>query len=298
MARARNIKPSIFKNEILGTIDPLYTILFESLWCQADREGRLEDRPLRIKAETFPYRENLDINVYLTELDKLGFIRRYKVAGVGYIQVTNFLKHQNPHKTEKASVIPPISEADQELTSVPVNNSLNNETETDKPGTRPADSLLLIPDSGFLIPDPLVLIPETAPGSENTDPAPAKKNGKRSEPITHAAWAAYAFAYKARYRVDPVRNEKVNGILANLVKRLGESEAPAVASFYVRHNRALYVSSKHAVDLLLRDCEGLRTEWATGRTVTESQARQGDRKQNNLDVAQDLIAEERAKNGH
>ena len=43
--RARNLKPSIFKNELLAVADPLYTLVFEGLWCLADREGRLEDRP-------------------------------------------------------------------------------------------------------------------------------------------------------------------------------------------------------------------------------------------------------------
>jgi hypothetical protein len=42
--RARSIKPGICDNEILGTADPLYTLLFERLWMMADREGRLEDR--------------------------------------------------------------------------------------------------------------------------------------------------------------------------------------------------------------------------------------------------------------
>src|SRR5262244_3073085 len=59
LIRARNIKPGIFKNELLGAADPLLTLLFEGLWCMADREGRLEDRPLRIKAEIFPYPKNL-----------------------------------------------------------------------------------------------------------------------------------------------------------------------------------------------------------------------------------------------
>jgi hypothetical protein len=106
MARARNIKPALFKNELLGVADPLLTILFESLWCLADREGRLEDRPLRIKAETFPYREGLDINGYLTELERLEFIDRYVAEGLAIIQVKNFDKHQNPHKTEKPSELP------------------------------------------------------------------------------------------------------------------------------------------------------------------------------------------------
>ena len=130
MARARNIKPSLFKNEILGQADPLLTILFESLWCLADREGRMEDRPLRIKAETFPYREGLDVNGYITELVRLGFIRRYSVNGVPYIQVVNFKKHQTPHNTEKPSEIPEEQELKQHDESVTVNTPLTNDKQT------------------------------------------------------------------------------------------------------------------------------------------------------------------------
>lgn len=146
MARARNIKPGLFKNELLGVADPLLTILFQSLWCLADKAGRLEDRPLRIKAETFPYRENLDVNGYLTELERLGFIHRYVVEQMALIQVINFEKHQNPHKTEKDSELPEYS-MKSDSCSITVKQPLNN-------GSRPADSL--IPDS--LIPDPLNLI--------------------------------------------------------------------------------------------------------------------------------------------
>ena len=51
MPRARNVKPGFFKNELLAECEPLARILFEGLWCEADREGRLEDRPRRLKAE-------------------------------------------------------------------------------------------------------------------------------------------------------------------------------------------------------------------------------------------------------
>jgi len=154
MARARNIKPGIFKNELLGVADPLLTILFESLWCLADREGRLEDRPLRIKAETFPYRDNLDINGYLTELQRLGFIWRYSVAEQRYIQVIKFKEHQSPHSTEKASTIPARPENYSEKTdscSITVISPLNDDglTQAKRPD-------LLIPDSlniDSLIPD-------------------------------------------------------------------------------------------------------------------------------------------------
>ena len=76
MARARSIKPSLFDNEILGTADPLYTILFEGLWCHADREGRLEDRPLRIKAQIFLYREGIKPDDLLNWLEENRFIYR------------------------------------------------------------------------------------------------------------------------------------------------------------------------------------------------------------------------------
>lgn len=99
--RARNIKPGFFTNEILGTADPMVCLLFAGLWCLADKDGRLEDRPLRIKAELFPYRDNLDLNGYLTVLERSGFISRYEVGGQRYIQVENFARHQSPHHTEK-----------------------------------------------------------------------------------------------------------------------------------------------------------------------------------------------------
>ena len=52
--RARNIKPGSFKNEDLCEIEPLGRLVLIGLWCVADREGKLEDRPKRIKAELFP----------------------------------------------------------------------------------------------------------------------------------------------------------------------------------------------------------------------------------------------------
>ena len=50
------------------------------------------------------------------------------------------------------------------------------------------------------------------------------------------------------------------------------AEAPSVAAWYVRHNRRMYVEAKHPTDLLVRDAEGLRTEWATNRQVTSHEA--------------------------
>ncbi len=105
--RARNIKPGFFKNENLGKKDPLARILFAGLWSMADREGRLEDRPARIKAEILPY-DSCDIESLLTSLAEGDdpFILRYESNGRRCIQVIHFLKHQNPHWRASATPDP------------------------------------------------------------------------------------------------------------------------------------------------------------------------------------------------
>lgn len=70
-------------------------------------------------------------------------------------------------------------------------------------------------------------------------------------------------------------------MIAQLVDRLGRDDAPLVAGFYVQHSNSLYVASGHSIGLLLRDAEKLRTEWATGRKVTQTMARQTDRTASN-----------------
>uniref|UniRef100_A0A6M3LDV6 Uncharacterized protein n=1 Tax=viral metagenome TaxID=1070528 RepID=A0A6M3LDV6_9ZZZZ len=111
MARIRYLKPDFFKDEDLVEHPHWIRLLFQGLWTIADKEGRLEDRPARIKVDIFPY-ENTDIEKGLTELAKIKnhsqrpFIQRYEVAGERYIAIVNWHKHQKPHHTEKDSLIP------------------------------------------------------------------------------------------------------------------------------------------------------------------------------------------------
>ena len=172
MARARSLKPALFRNEILGTADPFYTLLFESLWLIADREGRLEDRPIRIKADTFPYREGIDIDAMLTWLHDNGFIIRYDsrnyASGSGknashsrFIQIVNFLKHQNPHRNEAESIIPAYS-SDCENSRKNPSDSRNYASASEEIGSAPA--LTLNPVTCNL--NPLPLSPAAAPKEE------------------------------------------------------------------------------------------------------------------------------------
>jgi hypothetical protein len=119
MARARNIKPGFFKNEVLGEMDTGTRLLFIGLWTLADREGRLEDRPRRIKMELFPY-DSFDVDPMLNDLQAGGFLLRYDVDGKRYIQLVNFVKHQDPHYREKASEIPPPNGHENKITATNV----------------------------------------------------------------------------------------------------------------------------------------------------------------------------------
>lgn len=105
IVRTRDLKPGFFKNEVLAKLDPRARLLFAGLWCLADRDGRLEDRPARIAGEIFPY-EKPPIEKLLATLADTGFITRYCVEGKDYIWLRTFKSHQNVHPHEKASVIP------------------------------------------------------------------------------------------------------------------------------------------------------------------------------------------------
>lgn len=152
MARSRNIKPGFFKNESLAELSPLARLLFAGLWCLADRDGRLEDRPKRIRAEVLPYDDG-SVDEMLDELHCSGFILRYQVGEQRLIQVQNFAKHQNPHHREPESTIPaPVeSEAMEVQAQDKPRDCLG--LASDKPRTSRADSLNLIPDSLNLIPE-------------------------------------------------------------------------------------------------------------------------------------------------
>lgn len=112
-----------------------------------------------------------------------------------------------------------------------------------------------------------------------------------------ATWAAYASAYRDRHGVAPVRNAKVNSNVRQIVQRLGHAEAPLVAAWFLTVNERYVVQNMHDLGALLAKCEAYRTQWATGRQVTEEAARQTDKTQTNLgaaDAAKALLAQRRA----
>lgn len=183
MARSRNIKPGFFTNDELAECSPHARLLFAGLWTIADKEGRLDDRPKKVKALVLPF-DNVDCDELLQQLHDRKFIQRYQVQDGAYIQITNWKKHQNPHCKEAPSEIPEYCEEDtkqeeeqvnedESTMQVQCNSGANRSQVTDKHEAQlehnastvqepvennlnPADSFNLIPDSLILIPDSVV----------------------------------------------------------------------------------------------------------------------------------------------
>ncbi len=113
-----------------------------------------------------------------------------------------------------------------------------------------------------------------------------------------ATWAAYCQAYATRHGVAPIRNAKVNAAVKGFVQRIGYEESPAVAEFYVASVHDAYiVRQMHDVTLLLKGAEGYRTQWATGRAVTATTAKQADQTAANystIDQAKAFVRARRA----
>ena len=109
MARIRQIKPEFYLDDELAQCSRDARLLFPGLWMLADRAGRLENRPAKIKAQVFPYDNDLDaakIARLLGELEQHCFIFIYEVEDRSYIQIRTCEKHQHCHVNELASQIP------------------------------------------------------------------------------------------------------------------------------------------------------------------------------------------------
>ena len=293
MARSRNIKPGFFTHEKMADNDPLGRLLFIGMTTISDFRGNLEWRPKRIKIQILPY-DDCDLDLLAINLERSGFIRFYSDGNKTYVNIVNFMKHQNPHKNERESgtEIPDYTEEMHQafdFESLAINRD-KSRANHDKDGTARADSLNLIPDSLNPQPDSKYI----ANGQQAALSLPAvvsigAEKPKAEKGITNETWDAYANAYRMRYGTDPIRNRSVNGKLAQLVEKLGRDESPQVAAFFVGSNDRFICQRMHDIGLLLNQAESFRTQWYTGRSMTATRAQQIDRTSSNFDAAQEAI---------
>jgi len=109
VGRIRSIKPQFFSHEGLFDLEqetglPV-RIAFAALWCEADREGRFEWRPRRLKLSCLPY-DDVDFSRVLDALVTRGFIVRYASGGRDYAWIPSWKRHQVINNREKASDLP------------------------------------------------------------------------------------------------------------------------------------------------------------------------------------------------
>ena len=148
MARSRLLKHGFFLDDDLCELPALTRLLFAGLWTLADREGRLSDRPKRIKAEVLPH-DKANIGAMLDALQKAGFICRYQINDKPLIHVLTFLQHQKPHHKEPPSTLQPcpVHESStgqarvMQIVSCPPEAEAEAETETESETVAEAETL-------------------------------------------------------------------------------------------------------------------------------------------------------------
>jgi hypothetical protein len=112
MPRIRSIHPDFFRDDDLAKLPPMARLLYAGLWVYADRDGRIEYNPTRLKADIFPYDLEYDFISGITLLAQKKpsngspFIIFYPCNDHWYVQISTWGKWQHPHATERKSSIP------------------------------------------------------------------------------------------------------------------------------------------------------------------------------------------------
>ncbi|GMV19066.1 MAG: hypothetical protein AMXMBFR56_72900 [Polyangiaceae bacterium] len=104
--RRREISPEFWTDEKVVGISDGAKLLFIGLWNLADREGRLEDRPLTIGLKVRPWDAQSAAGL-LNEIAEAGLVVRYSAAGGRALMcIPQFKRHQHPHPREVQSGLP------------------------------------------------------------------------------------------------------------------------------------------------------------------------------------------------
>jgi uncharacterized protein YneR len=257
MARIRTIKPQLFRHETLFNLEKETGLPIRLAWIGlftvVDREGRFRWRPKEIKLDILPWDDEVDFDKILTALASVQLIQRYQVNGEFYGWIPTWHSHQHVNSKEAQSVIPgpdlaSSGECPVKAPAIPVN--ARGEREEEKEGKRKGNK-------------ERERISTDADASE----LPIADVGSK-------VWNSYEGAYLKRYGTKPVRNKKTNGIVKQIIQRLGQDDASEVVRFYVEHNDSFYLKNTHQIDYCLKSAESLHTQWQRGRAVTSVDVRQ------------------------
>lgn len=111
MARIRTIKPEFFTSEDIVACSPLARLLFQALWCEADKQGRFRWRPTTFKLRYLPG-DDCDVRALLDELLERRLVVRYQADGLDLAYVPTWHRHQFVNNREQESSLPAPPEGD------------------------------------------------------------------------------------------------------------------------------------------------------------------------------------------
>lgn len=265
MARIRTIKPEFFRHEALFEAEqadnlPL-RLAFIGLWTAADKEGRFKWQPRALKLDCLPY-DSCDFSRVLDALVTRGFIQKYEYEGQFYGVIPSWKSHQVINNRETESILPNPHESTILTREARVDDASGTRLEhaqgEGKGREGEGEGKGNTCDDAKASPRPIPAESKRAAKPKSQKPEPEEKPGR-------TAFAAYALAYVERYGSEPPQNAKTNSLFVQLVQRIGATEAPRVAGWYVKNeNLPFYVQRSHPVDALVRDCEGMLTRMRRG----------------------------------
>ena len=240
--------------------------LWVRILLNADDHGTFDARPAVVASKCYPLQTVASNCAQLMdELERADLIRRYSISGKPYLYVSRW--YERPRSKPK---FPEPPQGLREKECDPPTASVCNCAQLQALHVHDHDHDH-VHDHGH---------EEGSAGLRPPVPAKPLKNG-RATPDTAPTWAAFTEAYLARYHTPPLRDATTNSQMARFVRRVGVEDAPAIAAFYVQHSKGYYVGRQHSVGILVSDAEALRTQWLSGRRVTDTQARQADRSASN-----------------
>lgn len=259
----RIIRDELLTSERYWSVNVEAQQLFVHLLLRADSLSRFSGKNFTIRMACYPgHQRNPEvIEKLLSDLHDSDLIRLYTVAGERFIFIPRY--RQRLRYTNSKYPSPP-----NEINDVSLEKSDSSKTQVRLQSAEVKRS-------------------EEVPSTESRK----KPRDSVEQEICRAIWKSYSDAYAFRYGTDPQRNARVNSQVKAFSKLISNADAPQVAAFFVGHQQQAYVRANHPIALLLRDAEALRTQWATNRQTTETQARLADKTAANKGAFSKLIQE-------
>lgn len=254
MARIRSIKPEFWSDSKIALVSHSCALFFIGLWNFCDDEGKFVFDPIQLSLR-MPIFRSKDILTWLRTLSETGLIQVSEGSEWGLI--TNW-NHQKINRPIPAKV------KNESIQWLPIGHSLLK-----------LDSSLLKHRKDRIGKDRIGK--DRIVRRQGKDPLGLQQLKSEIHPVgsekqTHTGptWNSYCDAYFLKYNTFPVRNATVNSQMAQFVKRIGMDESPDVAKFFLSLTEPFYVKAMHSVGVMLKDAEKIRTQWKTGKSISDT----------------------------